>query len=1235
MGMARYMTKKDIEIELKLLAPPVESDLSMAEQMNNKRTYEKQVDSFCIQSDEMIREMNFDEGLFKLLEAYKIVSDHPWSIKQSQIYDLIQNAQHKREDFLKKERLRILQQKERQLEEKKQAELIQSHQLEDQKKRQLKEAKLQQLADLKHKEEEISAQAYKILEEGQVFLKNQQYDELITKYEEAKNLFLQIKWNREAKKLDDSIQDFKKKKILIIQKQEKEDLLRQEQEKEWKNKEQQLIRQTMRDPSLEQEKAQKDRQSYSRKEIENKIYSLLDEASKFERLGEISKAIQTYENAKSLMEQIGWKQEVSKVNESIKVLLTKLTNQAEIQKREQLSLQLKEREEQELQRRIKEQQEAQLAQESEKQRALREIEEKKEREKFTSEKVFQQIEAIEKEVKYYKEHARVDKFEIECPYLRAKGIYENSQNLLISIGWHGEAEKLNSSIALYDSLYQQDLKERIIFNKRIEKDKEEQRTLEESIRIQQEEKERAERKKTAELLARGKKNEQITEISQKAFEKLEEIEKEVKYYKENALTKNYSIPSPFLIARDVYKESRELLLKIGWTEEADKLQTSISMYEQLHLKDQKERATILLKDKKQEIEQQELEETIRLQKEEHERKEQERIQKLQNQGKRKKYEKEISKRAFSRIEDIEKQVKYYKEHAITEKFSLECPYLQAIEIYQSALEDLLSIGWKVEADKLLTSISLYEQLYHKDQVEREKIVLIEKKQKEEEFQLEETIRQQKLYKEREEQERLRLLQEQNQKKQQENEISKAIFQKIEDIEKQVKFYKEHVIAEEYVLQCPYLEAKEIYENSREQLLKIGWKEEADKLKASILLYEKLAQNDAKEREKFLSKKQQEIKEQQKFDESIRLRKEEQEKQERERLRVLREQNIIKQREKEISEEAFEKIEQIEKEVAYYKERVKVENYSLPCPYQRAKDVYQQSRNLLLQIGWKKEADKLDQSISLYTKLVKEDLEIRAKYAQRLEKEKQEEQELQETIRRERERISQEEARLQTELAQRDQKKKESEELQQVAYKKLEEGNTYIQEKDFEKATEQLNEALSIFKKIKWKTGVKLTEDAIRYKDNEREKFEKLLKHEQMSLQEQKRKEREFQEFIEEQRRLKQQEEQNRKLELLRIEMEGKKTSEKQELAFKKLEEGNDLGNIREFTKANSLYLEALKIFKEIGWIDGVEKTKEAISHNTLEHERYNHQLELQRKQEKEKEKEEQELRRAELNKDKR
>ncbi len=70
------MAKKDIDIELKLLAPPSESDLPMSEQMKNKKEYEKQVDSLCIQSDELIRELKFryissyliNKGLEEIIE---------------------------------------------------------------------------------------------------------------------------------------------------------------------------------------------------------------------------------------------------------------------------------------------------------------------------------------------------------------------------------------------------------------------------------------------------------------------------------------------------------------------------------------------------------------------------------------------------------------------------------------------------------------------------------------------------------------------------------------------------------------------------------------------------------------------------------------------------------------------------------------------------------------------------------------------------------------------------------------------------------------------------------------------------------------------------------------------------------------------------------------------------------------------------------------------------------------
>ena len=128
-----------------------------------------------------------------------------------------------------------------------------------------------------------------------------------------------------------------------------------------------------------------------------------------------------------------------------------------------------------------------------------------------------------------------------------------------------------------------------------------------------------------------------------------------------------------------------------------------------------------------------------------------------------------------------KEVKFYKDHAVETKFKMDCPYLQAIEIYKISRNDLLQIGWKKEANKLLTSIASYEDLLLKDKGEREKLIFLEKKRQEEERQLEETVRLQKEEQEKLEKERIQQLQKEGKRKEYEEEISKRAFSRIENM----------------------------------------------------------------------------------------------------------------------------------------------------------------------------------------------------------------------------------------------------------------------------------------------------------------------------------------------------------------------------------------------------------------------------------------------------------------------
>ncbi|MBN2154408.1 MAG: hypothetical protein JW776_00005, partial [Candidatus Lokiarchaeota archaeon] len=493
------MNNKELEKELEILTAPMESTLSMAEQMNNKNNYEKKVDSLCIESDRLLQESDFDAALFKLIEAYKIISDHPWGIKQRQVYDLIQNAQFKRQNNIKKEELKIQQQREKEIEEKEQQTLIQSHKKELEREHQERENKLKQLQEKKKEEDRISNAAFQLLEEGQVFHKNQQYDELIAKYRQAKNLFLDIKWNTEAEKVENTIQNFIKEKNLALLKDEKEKKSLQEQESTWKAKELELNAQSKKLKELEEKKKLIIQQSLSRKELENQVYADLDKASLYEKSNDLVRALELYGNIKDVMARLGWKQEIIKLNDTIKILENKIWEEQERQKRDLLAKRLKEEEDLEIARRIKEQEVESKNREEQKRKKLEILEKSKQQEKEASEQAFKQIEDIEKEVKFYKEHAIIDKFSLECPYLRAKETYQNSKEILHKIGWKGEASKLDSAISMYEKLYADDQKERVLYNKKREQEIEEQRKLEESIKFQKKEQERREQEKRQKL----------------------------------------------------------------------------------------------------------------------------------------------------------------------------------------------------------------------------------------------------------------------------------------------------------------------------------------------------------------------------------------------------------------------------------------------------------------------------------------------------------------------------------------------------------------------------------------------------------------------------------------------------------------------------------------------------------------------------------------------------------------
>jgi hypothetical protein len=111
--------------------------------------------------------------------------------------------------------------------------------------------------------------------------------------------------------------------------------------------------------------------------------------------------------------------------------------------------------------------------------------------------------------------------------------------------------------------------------------------------------------------------------------------------------------------------------------------------------------------------------------------------------------------------------------------------------------------------------------------------------------------------------------------------------------------------------------------------------------------------------------------------------------------------------KEVSEKALEMIENIEKEVVAYKDTISQKKLTIQCPYERAKNVYNQANQMFLEIGWMDQADKLTDSIKLYGDLAIQDKKWRDSEKLKEEQRIREENELKTQIEREKEQIEKE------------------------------------------------------------------------------------------------------------------------------------------------------------------------------------------------------------------------------------
>ncbi|MHA2008120.1 MAG: hypothetical protein ACXABO_20415 [Promethearchaeota archaeon] len=170
--------------------------------------------------------------------------------------------------------------------------------------------------------EEKKEKAFLILDQAQDYIESGEFDNAITQYHKAAEIFNEIQWEDEAKLVHNSIIVVEEKKweAELIKQRELEEILKEERlEKAFQE---QITRETLSQQEKIQQKEivirKEEKELAYREEQKNQAFILLDKAQTFLSQGKYDDVLTLYYEAVSIFAQIQWTDEISVIQEAIK-----------------------------------------------------------------------------------------------------------------------------------------------------------------------------------------------------------------------------------------------------------------------------------------------------------------------------------------------------------------------------------------------------------------------------------------------------------------------------------------------------------------------------------------------------------------------------------------------------------------------------------------------------------------------------------------------------------------------------------------------------------------------------------------------------------------------------------------------------------------------------------------------------------------------------------------------------
>ncbi|MFX1501381.1 MAG: hypothetical protein ACFFDH_10515, partial [Promethearchaeota archaeon] len=525
-----------------------------------------QADQLIVQAHQLANTNKFEDALDKYDKAENILEELGKGDEIERLYELIEECYNKKAEYLRNVK----------------KEMVSSEEYETVlNEEQLKEKKLEQYLETKKREENISSRAYKILDEAVELAKDHQYDQALTLYEEGANLFKELNWTYENEKIQDTIEQLKKEKIIYLQSIERNKVkIEKEIEKEIQIEKvaEQQVRELEEQEKFEQMERlrglelQKMEQEFFKAQIDN----MATEAARMTREYELEmqraikkgtlvedciypKVIEIYKRIKELLLERGWNSEAEIYDNTVNVYIQKLKQDQKIREIEAEKIE-KRKEAEEVIKFKKKAPSIDLDLDQQKKlEKQKKIEKEKKEFEETIDTMIKRAERMAREYDVaMKKAIKKGKLANDPPFLKIINIYEKVRELLLEKGYNKEIAIYNNQIAFY--------------NQRLKKDN----------KLREFEAQKAQKEKELEEMHKVRKEDEMEEVRIKVLEHKEEEEKFEKFIVENVnkaekMVRDFEIAqrkayrkgevlekTPYSEIIEIYKNLREKVHARGW-----------------------------------------------------------------------------------------------------------------------------------------------------------------------------------------------------------------------------------------------------------------------------------------------------------------------------------------------------------------------------------------------------------------------------------------------------------------------------------------------------------------------------------------------------------------------------------------------------------------------------------------------------------------------------------------------